>query len=1169
MKNLSKFAALLCCLLISISAMGQNISIKCSDTPLKEVLKTIQSQSSYKFVYNGSLVDMDRKVSVDVENSDIEKILEQVFAGTQITYKIMGNQITLSPKAAARQGKTKVTGTVKDNTGETLPGVYVKSASGVSAITNLDGIFEMEASDGEELAFSFMGMKDTSVNADIRRNMTVVMAPDIEYLENAVVTGYQTISKERATGSYNVIAKAQIEKPASSIAERLIGQTAGMQSTVSADGDVSFEIRGLTSLSTNAAPLLVVDGFAISDSFSSINPNDVESISVLKDAAAASIWGAKSANGVIVITTKSGRNLDKGSVKVDFSAMFKLSPKIDWKYYNPVASSSELVDFELKAWNNGNGIYGSAYYLPNEDNYQEYGRMSLVYQYLNENRLGYLSTSEMNAKIDALRNIDNSDQIKKYLLQNPFIHQYNLNVSSRGERMTNVLSLMYEHNDKYLKGNNSNKYNVGLRSTTKVFKWLDFNFNGNITVTDTQKNGIDLGTLAEISPYQELVDKDGNLVKFYQSLYGPTVQRYFEPLNFPYSDWKYNPIEEMRGHNNTTNRISLRAQAGLTFHIIPGLDFDSKFQYEMIQAKTKNINDETTFATRWDINNSSSWDHSTGVITKNRPTGSIMSHSANQTNAYNWRNQLSFNRGFDDDRHQVSVVAGTEMSNKVYQTTSYPKVYGYDDEKLTVGGFPNGVGGSGVYKLTNMFGSSITNPYTSSFSYSTDRYFSMYINASYTFDKKYTISGSARTDASNLITDDPAYRFSPFWSVGASWNAKREVFLADVDWLDELKVRGTFGYNGNVDKTTSFRPLINMSTAQNSYFQNYTASVSSYGNPTLRWEKTGTVDLGVDFSMFKGKLYGKLDFYNRHGKDLIVSMSIPAVNGTTSQKLNAAEMVNGGVEIELGTTLSIYGRDIVWSGNMNFSYNNNKITKLFKSSVQAYDLYMDTGTTYAYYQGYNANTLWSLQYKGLKNTGSETSPKMRPVVLGPEGAYCDFLSWVTGGDPTTYLVNQGTVVAPFTLGFNGNFKIYDFDLSYSFTGKFGHVFRGFGFNYPYSYDTMPNKALSEIMASDGSNLATPPPFDAGEDRYYFWDRFYPYLDYLTQSASHLRLQELNVAYTLPRRYADRIGLSNIKVYLQGNNLFVISGNKWHEDPEYPLGSVRPSPAYTLGLNITF
>ncbi|MCF0165508.1 MAG: TonB-dependent receptor plug domain-containing protein, partial [Bacteroidales bacterium] len=547
MKNLSKFAALLCCLLISISAMGQNISIKCSDTPLKEVLKTIQSQSSYKFVYNGSLVDMDRKVSVDVENSDIEKILEQVFAGTQITYKIMGNQITLSPKAAARQGKTKVTGTVKDNTGETLPGVYVKSASGVSAITNLDGIFEMEASDGEELAFSFMGMKDTSVNADIRRNMTVVMAPDIEYLENAVVTGYQTISKERATGSYNVIAKAQIEKPASSIAERLIGQTAGMQSTVSADGDVSFEIRGLTSLSTNAAPLLVVDGFAISDSFSSINPNDVESISVLKDAAAASIWGAKSANGVIVITTKSGRNLDKGSVKVDFSAMFKLSPKIDWKYYNPVASSSELVDFELKAWNNGNGIYGSAYYLPNEDNYQEYSRMSLVYQYLNENRLGYLSTSEMNAKIDALRNIDNSDQIKKYLLQNPFIHQYNLNVSSRGERMTNVLSLMYEHNDKYLKGNNSNKYNVGLRSTTKVFKWLDFNFNGNITVTDTQKNGIDLGTLAEISPYQELVDKDGNLVKFYQSLYGPTVQRYFEPLNFPYSDWKYNPIEEMRG----------------------------------------------------------------------------------------------------------------------------------------------------------------------------------------------------------------------------------------------------------------------------------------------------------------------------------------------------------------------------------------------------------------------------------------------------------------------------------------------------------------------------------------------------------------------------------------------------------------------------------------------
>lgn len=1170
MKYLSRMTALLCALFVSAVMLGQNISIKCSDTPLKEVLRSIQSQSDYKFVYNGSLVDTERKISVNVENETIAKALEIIFKGSQVEYKILGNQITLSPKATSKQGqaRSRINGKVTDNSGETLPGVYVRSASGATAVSNLDGAYEIDAADGEELFFSFLGMKEAKAVAALGRKLDVVMSPDVEYIENAVVTGYQTISKERATGSYKVVTQAQLEKPASSIAERLIGTTSGMQSTVDADGNVSFEIRGLTSLSTNAQPLLVVDGFAINDGFASINPNDVESISILKDAAAASIWGAKSANGVIVVTTKSGRNQDRGTVKVNFSAMMKYSPKIDWSYYNPVAATDDLIDFEMKAWNNGNGLFGSVYYLPNEDNYQSLTFMSKVYEYLNENRLGHLSDSEMNAKIDALRGIDNSGQIKKYLLQNPFTRQYNLNVSSRGERMTSTLSLLYEHSDKYQQGNADDKYNVGYRSVTKLFKWLDFNFAGNIAITNSSSNGISLSELASISPYQNLVDESGNLVKFYK-YYGPNIKRYYEGLDFPYSDWTYNPIEEMRGRNNTTKRTSLRAQGGLAAHIIPGLDVESKFQYETISAEYRGISDETTYYTRQDINYASSWNHSTNVITPNRPSGSIMNMSGSEIDAYNWRNQISFNRSFGGDRHQVSAVAGTEMSSTVGRSVSYPTVYGYDDEKLTVGKFPNGVGGSGIYKLTDMQGYSITNPYTSSFSYSTDRYFSIYMNASYTFDRRYTISASARSDASNLITDDPAYRYSPFWSVGASWNAGREEFLSSLSWLDELKVRATFGYNGNVDRTTSFMPLISMGTTQNSYFQNYTASISSFGNPTLRWEKTGTLDLGVDFSLFGGKLFGKADVYNRNGKNLIVQVSIPAVNGTTSQKLNAAEMTNRGAEIELGSNLNIVGRDVIWSGNVNFAYNNNKITKLFKSSIQSYQLYMYTGTTSAYYEGYNANTLWSLQYKGMHNTGSETSPKMSPVVLGPEGELCDFLSWVTGGDPTTYLVNQGTVVAPFSMGLNGTFKIYDFDLSYSFTGKFGHVFRGFGYNYPYSYNVMPNKALTEMLASDGSDLALMPSFNGSEDRYYFWDRFYPYLDYLTQNAGHIRCQEINLAYRVPASLVSRLHISSAKVYLQGNNLFVISNNKWHEDPEYPLGTIRPSAAYTLGVNISF
>lgn len=291
-----------------------------------------------------------------------------------------------------------VTGVVADANGVPVVGATVTVKGGTNgAITNSDGSFRIEASDSDILVFKYLGYDEQEIQVGPRTRIEIELRESAHQLDDVVVTGYQTISKERATGSFDIIDKAQLEKPSGSIASRLIGSAAGLVGTQDAYGNPVFEIRGRSSLSTSATePLLVVDGFAIEGGFESINPNDVESVTVLKDAAAASIWGAKSANGVIVVTTKNARSEGRGkaSVTVDYSGFFKVSPKLDLDYTLSQASVNDVIDYEIYGFTR----WDSTTWYPQENDYS--GGGSKVYELLNENRLGHLSDAEMNAAID-------------------------------------------------------------------------------------------------------------------------------------------------------------------------------------------------------------------------------------------------------------------------------------------------------------------------------------------------------------------------------------------------------------------------------------------------------------------------------------------------------------------------------------------------------------------------------------------------------------------------------------------------------------------------------------------------------------------------------------------------------------------------------------------------
>lgn len=891
-----------------------------------------------------------------------------------------------------------VTGVVADTNGVPVVGATVTVKGGTNgAITNSDGSFRIEASDSDILVFKYLGYDEQEIQVGPRTRIEIELRESAHQLDDVVVTGYQTISKERATGSFDIIDKAQLEKPSGSIASRLIGSAAGLVGTQDAYGNPVFEIRGRSSLSTSATePLLVVDGFAIEGGFESINPNDVESVTVLKDAAAASIWGAKSANGVIVVTTKNARSEGggKASVTVDYSGFFKVSPKLDLDYTLSQASVNDVIDYEIYGFTR----WDSTTWYPQENDYS--GGGSKVYELLNENRLGHLSDAEMNAAIDELRTKNNYGQIKKYLLQNPIVHQENVAVNIATDRSSNTLSALYQNDRQHYKKQNSTKYMVNFRNRTHVFKWLDFNFNGAYTYTKNDNSGYGLPGL---SPYEMLVDENGDYIPYSYGVNLNYVKRQVPEGKFPYEDWSWNPLQEMNNRELTSTSANARVQAGLTFKLWKGLTFDSRIQYEMIESDTHNYYNENTYTVRYGVNSAASWNKETDEVTANLPTGGFLDQSRTRYDVLTIRNQLNFNHTFAE-KHAVAIVAGIETIDRRYQSFGYPRTYGYNDETLSVGNFPNGIGGTGVYQLTDWQGNNLTMSYQNSFSYTTDRYFSAFGNASYTYDSRYTVSGSVRTDASNLITDDPAYRYAPFWSVGASWQIANEAFMQQVDWIDGLALRFTYGYNGNVDKSTTFKPLVNISSSPNTVTGELTGSMSSYGNPTLRWERTGTWDIGVDFNLFKGKLYGKFDVYSKHSEDLIADVTLSAVQGTTSMRLNNGEILNRGFEMEVGSTLRI-SPNVTWNGVLTLSYNKNRIKSLQVKPTNAYDLVYIGGST-AWMEGYDMNTLWTYKYGGLQNVGTASVARLAADNPPQERTLRDLRN-VAHGRPDGLLLRNG------------------------------------------------------------------------------------------------------------------------------------------------------------------
>jgi TonB-linked SusC/RagA family outer membrane protein len=1154
---------------VTTYSQSQKITLHLDNTSVEDIFNKIEDETDYFFFYRSTDLEQLGKVDADYNDLPIADVLHDMLKDTDLSYRVVDKYIAIAPTGKLNQQSDLgmqadgymvqekiIKGVVRDEENQPMPGVSV-SVKGTyrGVVSDMDGKYEIAATSQDVIIFTFLGYDSREESVGDRSEINVVMTFGVERLEDVVVTGYQTISRERAAGAVSILSAEELQRrPSTNVASALDGMFTGMR-VYGSGGSQELTIRGLGTMTMGIAdPLVVVDGFAVEDGLNSINPNDIQSIHVLKDASAASIWGARSSNGVIVITTK---RAEKG-MHVRVNSFVSIQDKMDLDYVNPIASSADALRWEKYLWDN-DITFSSFSISSNVDGNNNPASLGITL--LNLRDLGRISQSEFNQRWAALEQTDYRNDVYDYLLQNPVIQNYDISVNGASEKNQYVFNIRYTNEDEDFKHNSNKDILTNFRNIYSITPWLDFNFSIMSRFMRQDNSGASLSEIKSISPYERLVNNDGS----FATMVGAHYQEFIDSVAgiFP-KDWNYNLLQEIENRSLTMEQNNLRLQTSLNFKLFKGLTYETKFQWEQYKTENSSFYGEDSYYVRDQLNKWVDYDEpNREVLMLYVPVGGQLNKSYSSVKAFNFGNHLKYNQTVGD--HQITAGLFTEISSRVGETFSAPTVYGYDPDMLT------SVVPNVYYPIHSYWGA--TN-YTlggmeSSMSYTDKRFFSLLGNGAYTFRGKYSLTGSFRIDASNIIVKDPKYRYAPFWSAGANWRADRETFIQDMSLFTRLNVRFSYGHTGNVVLSTSFVPLITMMGVYPPTGGEY-AVINDYGNPTLTWERTKTTNIGIDFAFRNTSLSGTIELYNKHGIDIVGAIDLPRLTGTSLQEFNTAEILNRGVELSLNYGLPVTS-DIKWSTRLNFSYNNSKVLSLQRVS---YDY---SGIRSPHFEeGKPVDAIYSYKYLGM-NTDNV------PVLQGIGDDTWTFNQVAPAtSDDREYMIYSGSTQPTTMIGWQNLFSLYGFELSAYLTGEFGFVFRMPTFDYPILTNSKNTSTLNKDVVGvlDGTTTDIPTMPSDDETNLSAWGGYAQYLNTTIENASNIRLREVNLSYYLPDKILSKTGLTDLKVYCQIRNAGLIwVANQYGIDPLYILNSrssgaaatpqLRAVPVYTFGLSFEF
>lgn len=1050
-------------------------------------------------------------------------------------------------------------GNVKDSNGEPIIGATIQEKGSKNmAVTDLDGNFSIGLSGGKQITVSYIGMKTATVNVGGKSSVNVVMEDEATTLNDVVVIGYGTVKKKDLTGAVtSVSAKDLANIPVSTASEAIQGKMAGVTVTTtegSPDAEIKIRVRGGGSLSQDNSPLYIVDGFPVS-SISDIAPNDIESIDVLKDASSTAIYGARGANGVVIVTTKSGK---EGKVQVNFGASLgvrKVMKEIE------VFSPYDYAKYQYETQ------YGKD---------QEYGDWR---------------------DMDIWKSVAGSNWQDELFGRTGLQQIYNLSVSGGSKETKFNVSYSRTDDKSIMMGSDFTKDNINAKLNTKLNKWLSLDFNARLAYSVV--NGLNSGgDTNDASASNSIINK-------------AITYRPVEPLNASSDDdadetsnTDINPYDRMTGTYKQQRRFRQDYNAGLNWKPFKHFTFRSEFGYTWRYENTDQA-----------------WDK---LATRNDNTGAGAPKSRfSRVDVRNWRNANTLtydtkNAFAKGDR--LNVLVGQEWSSSL-QKNYYISVIDFPSD-FTLGEVLAHQGAGKTQPAANTIGAK-------------DNMASFFGRVNYTYADKYLLTATFRADGSSKFASGNRWGFFPALALG--WRISEENFMKHINWLSNLKLRLSYGEAGNnrIPSGSIYQPFSfpnDYSKLKEPYFDGTMGTVMELGNTKsntdLKWETTITRNVGLDFGFLNSRINGTLDFYWNTTKDLLMKSKISSSSGYSYMYKNFGQTSNKGVELAVNAAI-IEKKNFTLNVSANISYNKNKIDKLNTGAEWDTNYGIpDAATTqnFRVVEGGSLGEVWGYRLRGYYTAyDAEKNPNGELVWTGSKWALREGLldksSTIMGslqpGSPKLKVDENGDVVkeklgntiAPWAGGFGFNATFYGFDASVFFNYQFGNkIVNGTKMGSSFFHDTRKGYNLnsdflnrySSIDPANGLSLANPTNvaqyYEGGEAAVIARlnelnanaSIYNPVLvtkmyltDYFVESASFLRLQNLTVGYTLPKKLLKNIFLNNVRFYFTGYNLLTITGYSGN-DPEVDSSSKKSpmspgvdyasypkSRLYVFGVNVSF
>ena len=1028
--------------------------------------------------------------------------------------------------------------------------ITIRSSSTLS-VADDNGEFRIRIADLDSLLIvSQMGYQtkhaQIPANAD---SITVKLDRSEQLLQEVVIsTGYGELPRERATGSFEWIGEALLNRnTAPDIVSRLEGITGSLQfdrravGTGSAYGEDfrNLRIRGLSSIYAETAPLIVLDNFPYEGDINNINPNDIESITVLKDAAAASIWGARAGNGVIVITSKKGRHAVRP--RLSFNSTFTQTDRPDLFYSPEFLDTRDFIGVERELFSRG-------YYQEND-----WTLLSPVIEMLIAAREDPSTANEVESQINEWAANDIRRDAECMLYRTGVLQQHSLNVGGGTEQLRYYFSGGFDRDLSTTIGNSNNRITLNSNTTYQLADRLEATLGMAYTSRMDVRNGIGLYDLNPVGksivyPYARLREPDGTPAPIFRN-YRQAYIAQSEEMGL--LDWESRPLDE-RALSDSRNRISeTRINIGLSYKLPLGFQLGAKYQYQLQNSAGENLRGSPSYDVR-DLVNRFTQPDGEQVF----PYGDILTLNDAKQIAHYGRAQANYAGTFGLD-HRLDMLAGMEVRN-VGIRSKYNQWYGYDHNVLTFDQQLNYV----QRYPTRPRGSNARIPMpTSSLEAKSDRYVSYFANLAYAYKKRYIFSGSARRDASNLVGVKTNQRGVPLWSLGASWEISAEPFY-DNQRYPYLRLRTTYGVNGNVDRSVAAFTTIQYYGGTLSLNGQPYARVANPGNPELRWERIGVFNMGLDIGQAGNRINGRIEFYQKNGNDLLGNTAIDPTLSWDAQRLgrmriNYADMRTQGLDLEVNTAIEM-GR-VNWRTALLFSYVSNKVIDYKGEDALAITSYTGGTNNIPPQEGKSLDGMYSFPWHGLDpQTGD-------PLVLLHGETSKEYATWFRQLQLED-LVYHGLSVPPVFGSLRNTLNWRGWSISANVLWKGDYYFRRSALSYDALFSSWRgHREFSDRWQVEGDELKTnvpSMPASPVSNR----DAAYIHSQVTIEKGDHIRLQDLNVSYSLNKQQVSWLPFSNIRVYLYASNLGTIwQANKLGLDPDYPNANFRPARSLAFGI----